>query len=120
MNFFGLIGFDHYEIDCIIGNNPEEREVSQKIYIDLRIEQDFSLIATEDSLEKTLCYEMLGEVLKKLSLKKYRLLETFAYETIQTLMNQYQLKWAFVRIKKPAAIAEADYAVVELEGGKRG
>lgn len=115
---FGVIGFDHYKIHCIIGLNPEERSEAQDIFVDLRISQDFSKSAKNDDLEKTFCYERLGNICKQLAIqKKYRLLETFAYELIELLMNEYKIKWAFVRIKKPSAISDADYAIVELEGG---
>ncbi len=117
---FGVIGFDHYKIHCIIGLNQEERLNAQDIFLDLRIAQDFSQSAKHDDLEKTFCYEKLGNICKELATqKKYRLLETFAYELIELLMNQYKIKWAFVRIKKPSAISEADCAIVELEGGIR-
>lgn len=117
MKFIGKIGFDHYQIDCIIGVHEEERKKEQTIYIDLRVEYDFSLAAEGDDFKKTICYETLGNICKELSLKEYRLLETFAIELIQTLMNKYIIKWAFVRIKKPAALPSAKYAIVELEGG---
>ncbi len=117
MKFIGKIGFDHYKIDCIIGVHEEERKNNQTIYLDLRVEYDFSKAASDDDFQKTICYEVLGNLCKELSLKGYRLLETFAFELIQTLMNQYKIKWAFVRIKKPNALPLANYAVVELEGG---
>jgi len=115
---FGVIGFDHYKIHCIIGLNNEERLKAQDIFLDLRVTQDFSAAAKQDDLKKTFCYEMLGNICKELAIqKKYRLLETFAYELIELLMNEYKIKWAFVRVKKPSAISDADYAIVELEGG---
>jgi dihydroneopterin aldolase len=117
---YGIIGFDHYKIGCIIGVNHEERITPQDIYVDLRVEHDFSIPAKHDDFEKTFCYEMLGKICEELAIKKkYRLLETMAFELIEILLNQYKIKWAFVRIKKPSAILMADYAVVEFEGGKR-
>jgi|GEM_PF-1459550 len=117
---FGIIGFDHFKIHCIIGNNQEERLLPQDIYVDLRVEQDFSLPAKNDSLDETICYELLSNVCKNLCLtKKFRILETFAFELVEILINKYKLKWVFVKIKKPSAIADADYCIVELEGGKR-
>lgn len=117
---FGIVGFDHLKVHCVIGNNPEERETSQNIYIDLRVEQDFSNIAKDDNLEKTICYVLLTDICKKLCMtKKYRLLETLAFDIINILINEYKLKWAFVKIKKPSAIPDADYSIVELEGGRR-
>jgi dihydroneopterin aldolase len=117
---YGIIGFDHYKISCIIGQNPEERLRAQDIYIDLRIEHDFSLPAKHDDFEKTICYDMLATVCEELAInKKYRLLETYAVDLIEALLNQYKIKWAFVKIKKPNAIKKADYAIVELEGGVR-
>lgn len=114
---WGLVGFDHYKIDCIIGVNPEERVKSQTLFIDLLVKVDFSLPAANDSLNETICYEGLSQICHTLAKKEYQLLETFAYEIIDTLINHCKIKWAFVRIKKPLAIKGANYAVVELESG---
>lgn len=113
---FGMIGFENYKIDCIIGVYEEERRVLQTIYVDLKVSLDFTEAAKSDNLEKTICYEELANLCKHLAeTKKYRLLETYAYDLITTLTNEYNVNYASVKLKKPAAILSADYAIVELE-----
>ena len=48
---FGVIGFEHYKIHCVIGNNVQERLLPQDIYLDLRVEQDFSLWRQQRRIE---------------------------------------------------------------------
>lgn len=116
----GNVGFDHLKITCLIGVNDEERIVPQDIFLDLRVQIDFSNIAKNDVLENTLCYVMLKNLCVELAVtKKYHLLETFASEIIEALLTKHHVSWAFVKIKKPSAIPEADFAIVELEGGKK-
>lgn len=112
----GIIGFENYKIDCIIGVHEEERAALQTIYIDLKVQHDFTMAAKSDDFKKTICYEKLANLCKNLACtKKYHLLETYAYDLITTLTNEYKIKWAYVKIKKPSAILSADYAIVELE-----
>lgn len=110
---FGIIGFENYKIDCIIGVHENERMQEQSLYLDLKVMQDFAL---DDTLSSTICYEELGSFCKTLAqTKKYHLLETFAYDLITALTNEYKIKWAHVKIKKPSALVLADCAFVELE-----
>lgn len=111
----GMIGFDHYKIRCIIGVNPEERIQEQDIFLDLRVETDFAQCALSDSLEETIDYDRLAALCRELAQKgKYHLMETFAYNLLQAIFNQFNVAWASVKIKKPLDFPLQTYNVVEL------
>ncbi|HRD55265.1 MAG TPA: dihydroneopterin aldolase [Parachlamydiaceae bacterium] len=117
---FGIIGFDHYKVSCIIGVLKEERNQVQDLYFDVRVEYDFSLPTKNDHFEKAVCYEKLSDFCKSFAVeKKYHLLETLALELLEALFKEFPITWGSLKIKKPSAIKEAHYAVIELEKGIR-
>lgn len=112
----GIIGIENLRIRCIIGINVEERETEQDIYIDLKVESDLSRCISSDSIRDTINYIALKDLCTKLAqAKRYRLLETFACEILSHLFKEFDIQWAWVRVKKPNAISEAEFAMVELQ-----
>src|SRR5688500_11768069 len=117
----GYIGFDQYKLDCIIGVYPHERQTKQTIFVDLQVEADFSKCSKSDDIADTVNYEQLAELCIHLAESgKFALLETFACEILKSIFLKFNVTWAWVRIKKPQALANADYTVVELERYKDG
>jgi dihydroneopterin aldolase len=112
----GLIGFDRFEIHCIIGVEPEERNRRQTIYVDMRVEADFANCVTSDHIHDTVNYVDLANICSRLAVTRhYRLLETYVYEVLNTIMNQFNISWAWIRVKKPDALKSAEYTLVEFE-----
>jgi 7,8-dihydroneopterin aldolase/epimerase/oxygenase len=112
----GIIGFKQLAISCIIGDFPEEWEQEQLIYVDLKVKADFSRCAQSDNLKDTVNYVQLAEICTQMAkTKKYRLLETFAYEVLERLLADFPLSWVWISVKKPAGIQSAQYTYVELE-----
>ena len=115
----GLIGIEHLRIRCIIGVNPEERESEQDIYVDLKVQADFTKCSVSDSIRDTVNYIHLKDVCERLAqTKRYRLMETFACEIVNQLLKEFDIQWAWIRVKKPQAISEAAFAMVEFEKRK--
>jgi dihydroneopterin aldolase len=112
----GLIGFNNLRVKCIIGILPQERIQEQEISIDLKVKADFTPCLATQSVADTINYVQLAEVCAQLAqLKKYHLLEALAYDILEALMDQFNIQWAWVQIKKPLCIPNADCALVELE-----
>lgn len=117
---FGIIGFDHYKVSCIIGVLDEERINPQDLYLDLRIEYDFLKAVLNDSFKEAICYEKLSYFCKDFAQKKkYYLIETLAVELLEALFENFNLTWCSIKIKKPSAIKDAGYACVEFERGNK-
>lgn len=112
----GIVGVENHKIHCIIGNNPEEQLQPQDIYVDIRVKVDFARCTHSDRLKDTVDYTRLAHICSELATtRRYRIIETFAAEVLQRLVQEFDIQWAWIRIKKPAALPSADYTYVELE-----
>lgn len=111
----GTVGFEQLAIRCIIGCCPEERQVEQEIYVDLRVGCDFTRCATSDNIQDAVDYVKLADICTELAQsRKYYLQESFAAELLQKIINEFNVEWASIKIKKPKALASAECATVEL------
>lgn len=112
----GIIGFEDFNVRCIIGVDNPERLSEQDLFIDLKVETDFTRATHTDSLQETLSYDYLAELCKNIAEeKKHALLETFAYDLIHRIIKDCPVRWVWVKIKKPGALPNAKFAFVELE-----
>lgn len=115
----GIIGFEHLKIFCIIGVKPEERLQQQEIFVDLKVESDFSRCTVSGNLQQTVDYVKLAEVCTSLAQKgSYHLLENFAHHALKKLLDDFPISWAWIRVKKPNAVANAQFTFVELKRSK--
>lgn len=116
MASWGYIGFEHHKIHCVIGDRPEERKQKQDIFIDLKVEADFTKCAASGLLKDTIDYVELANLCTKLASSRcYRLIENMACDVLENLFKEFPIRWASIRIKKPEALTSAAYTVVELE-----
>jgi dihydroneopterin aldolase len=112
----GKIGFDDLEVICIIGVNPEERVLPQKLYFDLRVEMDLSASVHSDEMKDALDYRRLAAICTDIAKEgAYQLLEALAGNILLTLMGEFTVLSAWIRIKKPNAIPSAKCSVIEME-----
>lgn len=112
----GIIGFNHLEVFCIIGDLPEERNDPQVVYIDLQVEADFSRASCSDQVHDTVDYVRLARICKEVGKQgRFHLLEKYAYEVLRHLFEEFQISSAWIKIKKPGGLPEAEFAFVELK-----
>lgn len=112
----GIIGIHQYQIPCIIGIYPEERQRAQTITIDAKIKVDFSNCLASGQMQDSVDYVLIAKLCVELTNKKeYFLLETLASDILDECLHRFPAVWAWVRIQKPSAISGAAYAFVELE-----
>lgn len=114
------IGFDDLRIFCVIGVNPDEQKEKQPLFLDLKVMPSSLICNQTDSLEDTIDYRDLVALCEKiLEEGHYHLLEKAAHDILKKLFSLYSLKWAFIRIKKPNAIRDAKWVIVEMEMGEK-
>lgn len=115
----GKIGFSGLRISCIIGIEPHERNQEQEILIDFKIEVDFSNVVMTDNINDTVSYVSLAQLCKDLAQKgKYLLIEKYASDVVEKVFALFPVKSAWILVKKPLAISNADCAFVELKREK--
>ena len=104
---------NNLEFDVIIGVYDAERLQKQRIIIDLELAIDTRPAAKSDQLVNTLDYDLVVTRLTDLmTSSQYALIETLSNEIADLLLNEFNLPWVRVNLKKPAALAGT--ACVEL------
>jgi len=108
-----VVGFKNLKIHCVIGVNEEERRQEQDIFVELRVVLHHA--PRQDDVSTTIDYTALSNICKKVAKKHhYHLLESLAKKILEEIFNCFLLEEGWIKIKKPKAIAGADYAFVEM------
>lgn len=111
----GTIGISDLKVNCIIGIYPHERNVTQDLFLDITIKYDFQNARKTENVNETIDYAKLAEMITDLGIKKkYQLIETYAEDTADLVLNHFPVNEIFVKIKKPGAIKNAAYPFVEI------
>jgi len=106
MHFFAYHGY--YEEERIVGN---------QFIIDTFVDVD-TFDSTDDDINDTVNYELIYNVVKSHMVKKYKLLETIAFNISAELKSKFpSIKKVKVRVAKigPQLGGEVDKAVIEFE-----
>lgn len=111
-----LVGFSRLEIECIIGNNLEERTIPQKIYVSLKMNVECK---ETDNLGDTVDYDEAARLFESAAKEtKFKLIETYALHMKNLLMKKYSLlKGIQINVYKPEALSHAEAAFIEIKEG---
>ena len=91
--------------DCIIGIWDWERQVKQKIVIDLEMATDIRKAAATDAIEDTLDYKRVSKrLLQFVGESQFQLVETLAERIAQLIVTEFDVPWVRVRLNKQGAI----------------
>jgi dihydroneopterin aldolase len=105
-----------FEIQTIIGIFDWERENKQALFIDLDIGNNFSNAIYSDKISDCIDYTQVCKEINNLANNhSYQLLESFAEQISQIIINQFHAQWVRVKINKPMAIKNAQSTGVIIE-----
>ncbi len=107
-------------VEAIIGIHPWEREVPQRLVLQLEVGVDIPAVAASDDIDKTVDYSALAERVRDFVREgRYRLLETLAEETAAMLQQEFAIDWLRLQVGKPGAVTTAREVGVLIERGHR-
>jgi dihydroneopterin aldolase len=94
-----------------------EREIGQRFYLDVVVEADLGPAASSDSVDKTVDYAALVDIVSRaFSEKRQKLLETLATRVAERVFEHFPIVLAVeVTIRKPSAPIEAVFDSVEIQ-----
>ena len=97
-----LIRLKDITIFGFYGVSPQEREVGQKIQIDLDLYADLGAACASDSLQDTINYESVYTTVMEVveAGKRYRLLETLGEEICSEILRHYPVSKVDIRLRK--------------------
>ena len=91
--------------ETIIGIYDWEREVRQRVEIDLEIWVDLARAGTSDAIEDTLNYKSVAKrVLAFVEQSRFRLVEALAGAVARMLIDEFKVARVRVTVHKPGAI----------------
>lgn len=103
-----IVFIEQLEVDASIGVFDWEREVKQKLILDLELQGDFSKAMVSDGLEDAIDYAKVCEVMREIVLQKHHdLLEHLAGKILDALFETFPCKALKLKIAKPGAVKEA-------------
>ena len=105
-------------LDAVIGVFGWERQVRQRISIDLEMATDITHAAKSDSLADTLDYKAISNRIRTLVAETQpQLVETLIELIAQTIMQEFDVPWLRITISKPGAVRGSAAVGVTIERG---
>ena len=93
------------EVEAIIGIWDWEREVKQKVVIDLEMATDIRKAAASDSIQDTLNYKSVAKrLIGFVSDSSFQLVETLSERIAEIVVTEFNVSWVKVTVDKPGAI----------------
>ena len=107
------------EANCVVGVWEWEKQITQKIIVDIDVSADIAASAASDELQDTLNYKAVAEsVINMLEKSRFQLIETMVEEVAQLVMKEFSVPWIKVRINKGGAVKHVRNVGVQVERGQ--
>lgn len=105
--------------EAIIGIYDWEREIRQRIEIDLELWADLKPGAASDAIEDTLNYKLIAKrVLAFVEQSRFRLVEALADAVARIVLDEFATPRVRVTVHKPGAIRHSRDVGVIVERGR--
>lgn len=103
-------------VECLIGFIDWERQVRQRLVLDLELPVDCARAAASDEVADTVDYKKVAKrVLAWVGESQFQLVETLAHRLALLLIAEFDLPWVRLSINKPGAIRHSRDVGIRLE-----
>ncbi len=104
------------EVETIIGIWDWEREVKQRVSVDLEMATDIRKAAASDSIADTLNYKNVAKrLIAFVSDSRFQLVETLAERIAEIVVTEFDVPWVKVSVNKPGAIRGSKDVGITIE-----
>ncbi|MBN3563751.1 dihydroneopterin aldolase [Aliamphritea spongicola] len=108
------------EIETIIGIYDWEREIRQRVVLDIEMGTDILSAASSEDVDNTLNYKTISErLIDFIANSEFQLIETMAEEVTKILANEFGVRWVRLQLGKPGAVPAAQDVGIIIERGER-
>ncbi|MDT0502019.1 MULTISPECIES: dihydroneopterin aldolase [unclassified Halomonas] len=115
-----LVLIESLAVDTVIGVYDWERNITQRLVLDLELATDIRPAAADDDIAQTLDYAAISERIQAFAAgHDFALVETFAERLAATLREEFGIAWLRLVVRKPGAVAAAAAVGVSIERGVR-
>lgn len=116
-----IIFIRELEIETVIGIFDWERQIRQKISLDLEMGTDIRRAAGVDAIEHTLDYKAVSKrLIQFVGESEFMLVETLAERIATLVISEFDVPWLRLTLNKPGAVRGSRSVGVIIERGVRG
>jgi dihydroneopterin aldolase len=113
-----IIFLKDLKAECVIGVWGWERQMRQRVSIDLEMGTDIKRAAASDKLEDTLNYKAVAKrVIAFVEGSEFNLIETLAERIAGLLLEEFDIPWCRVTLDKGGAVRGSRSVGVVVERG---
>ena len=108
------------EIETVIGIYDWEREIKQKITINLQMKSDFTMAAENDEIEYALDYKQVAKrLISFVEESSFQLVETLSVRIAEIVQEEFGVTWLRLELGKPGAVTGSRDVGVIIERGSK-
>jgi len=108
------------EVETIVGIYEWEREIRQKVVLNLEMSADIAHAALTDSIDDTLNYKAVAKrLIAFVGQAEFYLVETLAERCAEIVLNEFNVEWLTLRVDKPGAVTGSKSVGVMIERGRK-
>ena len=105
-------------VEAIVGIWDWERQIPQKVVIDLEMSADIARAAATDRIEDAVNYKSVAKRVRTLVVEsRFKLVETMAEGIAELVREEFDAAWVRVKVNKPGALRGAGEVGVIIERG---
>ena len=111
-----IIYINNLRIETTIGVYAWEMQTKQMVSLDLQIGTNILQASAQDSIDDTIDYKLVIERLSTfIEASNFKLLETLAEETAKILLDEFNVPWLKLHIKKPQVLKNVSDVGIIIE-----
>ena len=108
------------EIETVVGIYDWEREIRQKIVLNIEMSADIARAAATDRIDDTLNYKAVAKrMIQFVGQAEFFLVETLAEKCAAIILEEFGVDWVKLRLDKPGAVTGSRSVGVMIERGNR-
>lgn len=114
------IFIEDLEVETVVGVFDWEREIRQKVVLNLEMAADIARAAQTDSIDDTLNYKAVAKRLSAfIGASEFYLVETLAERCAEIVLAEFGVEWLTLRLDKPGAVTGSKSVGVMIERGRK-
>ena len=118
MTLMDIVYIKQLEIETVIGVFDWEREIRQKVCIDLEMATDIRKAGETDNLDNALDYKAISKrLIEFVESSNFLLIEALAEQIATILLEEFDVPWLRLTLGKPGAISASKDVGVIIERG---
>ncbi len=108
------------EVETVVGVYDWEREIRQKVVLNLEMSADIARAARSDAIEDTLNYKAVAKrLISFVGASEFFLVETLAERCAEIALTEFGVAWLKLRLDKPGAVTGSKSVGVIIERGRK-